>query len=50
MSDEKKQAMSLLGEEEELTPEQREIERMKQVLLNEDPEKMVALLRALDAE
>ncbi|MBQ9377339.1 MAG: hypothetical protein IJU05_06040 [Schwartzia sp.] len=50
MSDEKKQSGGLPGEEEELTPEQREIERMKQVLLNEEPEKMVALLRALDAD
>ena len=38
------------GDLVELTPEQREFERMKQVLLNEEPEKMVALLRALDAD
>ncbi len=49
MSDEKK-TVKLPGEEEEeeLTPEQREFERMKEVLLNEEPERILAILRALD--
>ncbi len=50
MDDEKK---SLLEQEKEETPPdplELETERMKQILLNEDPERIVAILRALQDE